>query len=262
MSSMTRGTQRRGTILTYHSIGQCPTPGPHRCLCISPASFTAQMEFLARRRQVVSLDALVDGRPIPGPPAIAITFDDGYSNILTNAAPVLRHFGFVATVFVPTRWVGGENGWDAGNHCYPLEIMGESELRDAERQGISVESHGHSHIDLERAEPSLVADDLRLSVLRLSEILGRRPRYLAYPYGLQSTHARTAALAAGFSDAFLFDHPDAGPFRRERVSMDGYEGRIRLRMKTAGGYLQRRRSTLGKLGASLVRVVAPRPDGA
>jgi len=220
------------------------------------------MEFLARHRQVVSLEALVDGRLMPGRPAVAITFDDGYRNILTNAAPILLQYGFVATVFVPTRWVGGDNRWDAGNHCYPLEIMGESELRDAERYGISVESHGHSHIDLERAEPLLVADDLRISVLRLSEILGRRPRYLAYPYGRQSAQARTAARAAGFSDAFLVDHPDAGPFRRERISMDGYEGRIRLQTKTAGGYLQRRRSTLGKLAASLVRVVAPRPDGA
>ncbi len=259
---MTGETQHRATILTYHSVGQCPTPGPHPCLCVSPASFTAHMEFLARCRQVVSLEALVDGRHIPGPPAVAITFDDGYRDILTNAAPVLVRYGFVATVFVPTGWVGGVNGWDAGSHCYPLEIMDESELREAERHGISVESHGHSHIDLERADPSLIGDDLRLSVSRLGEVLGRRPRYLAYPYGRQSVQARTAARAAGFDDAFLFDQPDAGPFRRERISMDGYEGRVRLRMKTAGGYVQRRRSTFGRLGASLVRVVAPRPDGA
>ena len=224
-------------------------------------AFAKQMAFLARHRRVVPLNALTEGTLAPGPPAVAITFDDAYRNVLLNGAPILRSYGFVATVFVPTKWIGAGNGWDADKPCFPLEIMDEGELRRAERQGMSIESHGHAHLDYEQASPTVVADDIRLSVDRLSDILGRRPRYLAYPYGGHSDLARTLVQEAGFEDAFLFNEVEGGRFARERVSVDGHEGRLRLRLKTAGGYLARRRSAIGTGAALVVRRTRRRPPG-
>ena len=215
------------------------------------------MEFLSRFRQVVPLRDAVQGRLPAGAPSVAITFDDAYQNVLANAMPVLERYGFVASVFVPTRWIGGHNGWDAGSECYPLDIMDEAALREADRRGLRVESHGHRHIDLEQAAPSVVAEELRLSVECLTAVLGRAPRYLAYPYGRHSPDVRSAAEAAGFEDAFLFDELSEGRFARERVSVDGYESRARLHLKTAGGYLARRQSPLGNAFASLVRRAVP-----
>lgn len=160
----------------------CPgSSRPHKCVCIPVDVFCAHMDFLRRHRQVVSLEAVVNGRLPLGPPAVAITFDDGYRNVLTNAVPVLQDHGFVATAFVPSRWVGELNAWDAHKDCFPLPIMDDVELREAERRGISVESHGHEHIDLEQEDICVAAQDLRLSMLRLTAILGHAPRYLAYP---------------------------------------------------------------------------------
>jgi peptidoglycan/xylan/chitin deacetylase (PgdA/CDA1 family) len=215
------------------------------------------MRFLSRFRQVVPLRDALAGQRRRGRPAVAITFDDAYENVLANAVPLLEHYGFPASVFVPTRWIGGENTWDALTDCYPLDIMDEAALREADCRGLTVESHGHGHIDLERAPRSVVAEDLELSKASLARVLGRVPRYLAYPYGRQSADTRRAAEAAGFEDAFLFDQVGAGRFARERVSVDGHEGRARLRLKTAGGYLARRRSPLGAACASLVRRVVP-----
>ena len=137
--------------------------------------------------------------------------------------------------------------------------MDEAELRDAEKQGIRIESHGHGHIDLARSDAGGVADDLRRSVGRLSEILGRRPRYLAYPYGRQSPDTRLAVEAAGFEDAFLYNDVDKGRFQRERILVDGQEEYVRFWLKTAGGYIARRRSRLGTATASVIRRVVPRP---
>ncbi len=249
---------RPPTVLVYHGVGSCPNAGrPHRCVCISVESFSSQMRFLSRFRQVVALRDAVDARRRPGPPAVAITFDDAYQNVLVNAVPLLERYGFVASVFVPTRWIGRQNGWDADTDCYPLDIMDETALREADGGGLTVESHGHGHIDLEHAETSVVAQDLRLSMAALTAVVGRPPRYLAYPYGRQSAETRRAAEAAGFEDAFLFDELGSGRFARERVSVDGYEGRARLRLKTAGDYLARRRSPLGNAFASAVRRVVP-----
>ena len=250
---------RSATILAYHAIGECPhREQPHNCVCISTETFAKQVKFMAKSRQVVSLDDVIKGRFSGRRPAVAITFDDGYRNIIENALPILNKYGFDATIFVPTKWIGQKNIWDSDTACFPLEIANENDLQKAARLGIAVESHGHAHIDLERADPLIVAEDLQMSVVRLREILGRQPRYLAYPYGRQSPATWVSAAEAGFSHAFLCDSVEVGELAHERVSIDGREGRIRLRLKTAGGYLARRRSRLGSAAASITRLAFPR----
>lgn len=252
--------RRRATVLAYHAVGECPhRERVHNCVCISTEAFAGHMRFLARARQVISLEDLVEGRFSARRPAVAITFDDGYRNVLTNAAPILARYGFTATMFVPTKWIGQKNFWDSHTDCFPLEIADGCDLRAAEKLGISVESHGHAHIDLEACDPDIVADDLSSSIGCLREALGRSPRYLAYPYGRQSRVTQACAAEAGFSHAFLFDGFEGGQFTQERVSVDGREGRLRFRLKTAGNYLARRNSRLGGLTARIVRFFYPIP---
>ena len=216
------------------------------------------MSYLAKWRQVVSLEDAVEGRFSGRRPAVAITFDDAYRNILTNAVPILQQYGFVATIFVPTKWIGQNNFWDVDTDCFPLEIADEDELQKATQHGIAIESHGHAHIDLAKADSLTVAEDLETSVARLREILGRPPRYLAYPYGHQAPATWAVAAEAGFSHAFLVDELEAGELAKERLSVDGREGLVRFRLKTAGRYLARRHSRLGSTATSISRLAFPK----
>ncbi|MGH9081757.1 MAG: polysaccharide deacetylase family protein [Acidimicrobiales bacterium] len=233
---------------------------------MSPEVFARQMAFLSRRRQVVGLEELVEGPRSGARPMVAITFDDGYRNVLVNAGPVLRTYGFPATLFVPTKWIGKDNAWEAGGPCHPLPVMDEDELRAAGRRGITVESHGHGHLDLERSDPWVAASDLRASYDCLAGILGRAPRFLAYPYGRQSPVVRAAAEATGFAHAFGFNTPEAGRYGHERVSIDGREGPARFALKTRGGYLARRHSPVGGalswVAVSARGLTARLPEGA
>ena len=82
---------------------------------IAPARFADQMAFLAERRLVVSLGDLTEtiakGED-PEPGTVVITFDDGYLDNLTVAAPVLAEYDFPATLFLPTGYIDrGENQW-------------------------------------------------------------------------------------------------------------------------------------------------------
>jgi peptidoglycan/xylan/chitin deacetylase (PgdA/CDA1 family) len=250
---------RPATVLCYHAIGECPHgERPHTCACISTEAFAKQMSYLAKWRQVVSLEDAVEGRFSGRRPAVAITFDDAYRNILTNAVPILQQYGFVATIFVPTKWIGQNNFWDVDTDCFPLEIADEDELEKAAQHGIAIESHGHAHIDLAKADSLTVAEDLETSVARLREILGRPPRYLAYPYGHQAPATWAVAAEAGFSHAFLVDELEAGELAQERLSVDGREGLVRFRLKTAGGYLARRHSRLGSTATSIARLAFPK----
>ena len=101
--------RRRGSvsILLYHRVA--PRPDPF--LPAMPLDvFRAQMDVLARRFNVVSVDRAVRGMVADDLPerAVAITFDDGYRDNYTHAFPVLRALGLQATVFLTTGAIGSD----------------------------------------------------------------------------------------------------------------------------------------------------------
>lgn len=90
----------RGVILAYHRIGK-RDPDPFR-LFVSGENFAAHMEVLRRHATPMTLAdmraALVRGR-VPGK-AVAVTIDDGYADLVTEAIPVLERGDVPATAFV------------------------------------------------------------------------------------------------------------------------------------------------------------------
>ena len=240
------------TVIAYHAVGYCSaTDDPHG-LFVSPETFAQQMEYLARRRVVVPLDAAIRGRSRTKKPAVAITFDDGYRNVLTVAAPILKSYGFEATVFVPTMWIGGRNGWMEQSIC-DFQIMSEKELHDAAQHGIRIESHGHAHLDMGNSSYPEIHKDIQTSVERLTETTGRHPRYLAYPWGRHSEPARRAAAQAGLEAAFSIDQPHQGIYAWDRVYIAPNDGPKTFTLKTSGHFLSWRRSRLGSSIATVTR---------
>jgi peptidoglycan/xylan/chitin deacetylase (PgdA/CDA1 family) len=240
------------TVLAYHAVGDCPRAADPYDLFVTKETFAWQMEYLARKRAVLPLSAVVSGERSDRRPTVAITFDDAYVNVLECAGPILQEYGFSATVFAPTAWLGKPNGWIPPSTC-GLEIMSPAELSEAQAAGIEVESHGHAHINMERATRAAVAEDLRRSVERLTDILGRRPRYLAYPFTTASTVAREAVAAAGFEAAFSINRPAEGRFARARVPITPLDGRLAFAFKTSGRYFPIRHSRIPSSGYALLK---------
>jgi peptidoglycan/xylan/chitin deacetylase (PgdA/CDA1 family) len=74
-------------------------------LCITSAAFRRQMEQLREHFLVLPLSYVV--RALAGEielpqDAVAVTFDDGYRDVIMRAHPILRELEIPATVFVPT----------------------------------------------------------------------------------------------------------------------------------------------------------------
>lgn len=90
-------------VLLYHRIADADTDP--QLLCVSPKHFREHLEVIRREYQKVSLDecaeSIVQGDVADG--GVAVTFDDGYADNLTSAAPILREMDVSATVFVTTR---------------------------------------------------------------------------------------------------------------------------------------------------------------
>jgi peptidoglycan/xylan/chitin deacetylase (PgdA/CDA1 family) len=246
------GAMSRLTVIAYHAVGDCPRADDPHNLWVSTDEFERQLGYLRRRRHVVSLADAVTGRVPGGRPAVAVTFDDGYRSVLTEAAPRLARLGFPATVFVPTRYLGDRNRWDPPTGC-ALEIMTADELREVERLGVAVESHGHAHVDLSTATVDDARADLEPSVEALTEVTGRRPRHLAYPYRTGSDGARRAARDLGFEAAFTIDLPHEGRFAWGRVQVVPGDSDRLFALKTSGLWLRLRHNPVPAAGYRVLK---------
>jgi peptidoglycan/xylan/chitin deacetylase (PgdA/CDA1 family) len=244
----------RLTIVCYHAVGDCSRADDPYDLYISTQVFAEQMRFLSATRSVVSLEEALTPDTRSSRPLVAITFDDGYRSVLRNAVPILTRYSLPSTMFVPTAYVGGINTWSEAPGDF--EIMDEDELRSLSDAAMTVESHGHSHIDYSSCAPAEAASDLRSSVAELERMTGRRPELLAYPYGSTSPSSQAAVRDAGFRAAFTLDERSSGTFGMERVPVLPPDGPRTFAAKTSGYWMPVRRSAAGGAVAAVVRRVA------
>jgi peptidoglycan/xylan/chitin deacetylase (PgdA/CDA1 family) len=83
-------------VLLYHRVAD-ETVDPLG-MCVSPARFEAQLEVIQRIATVVPATAI----PTAPPRSLAITFDDGYADVFSDALPRLTERGIPSTIFLVT----------------------------------------------------------------------------------------------------------------------------------------------------------------
>ena len=166
-------------ILAYHGFGNSKGR-----LTVSRKSFDAQMRYLSDNHyRVISLQHFIDfihaKRSIPQR-AIVITIDDGYRSTFDIAFPTLVKFGFPATVFPYSDFIGnGGLSW--------------AQLREMEASGlidVQLHSQTHDNLTIQREEESVLEFKRRLEQevqapkqLFANNQLRSKPRAFAYPYG-------------------------------------------------------------------------------
>jgi peptidoglycan/xylan/chitin deacetylase (PgdA/CDA1 family) len=71
-------------------------------LCVKPSLFEEQLDWLKKKRQVLSLNEYISNVKANklSPGSVALTFDDGYLDNLTVAKPLLEKYNLPATFFI------------------------------------------------------------------------------------------------------------------------------------------------------------------
>jgi peptidoglycan/xylan/chitin deacetylase (PgdA/CDA1 family) len=223
-------------VLMYHKIND----RPGNPLSLPTSLFDEQMDHLRDLGYtVVDLDAVLahytDGTPLP-PGAVLLTFDDGYTDNLENAAPVLRKYGYPAVLFVPIGYLDDRRPLPHDEHLAAQGVLNRTldwtELAELERDGVRIESHGISHRPLADLEVDESAREIVLSKLRLEERLGRPVRAFSYVKGSEA-HYRPVHLSllrqAGYDVAFTSvsgsNSAATDPLQLHRYNVEPYSPR-------------------------------------
>ena len=229
------GRQPGVPILMYHEIAARPETASR--LAVPPAAFAAQLAYLhdAGYSTVTFADAAAalageTGR-LPARPVV-LTFDDGFADFHREALPLLRRYGFTATVFVTTGWIADAGGHRSGDQ--PGQMLSWNQIREAAWAGVEIGAHSHGHPQLDQIEPGRLRRELAVSKALLEDGIGQAVPSLAYPFGYSSAGVRQTARATGYRHACAVANATARP-AGDRYTLP----RLTVRASTSQAHFER-----------------------
>ena len=233
-------------VLVYHRIVD-PVPGlPEPTWNVPPGRFEAQIQgLLDAGVRFAPLDAVLAGEA-----AVAVTFDDVFGSVVTEALPVLRRLGVPSTLFVATAHVGAErmpfDDWEARDRA-PVETTRAATLAELEALSgdplVTIGAHTHTHGDF-RGRPDAFEADLRTNLRWLADRLAVQNPALAFPYGRTAYgyaggELSRRAAAAGVAGALTTDAEaadGADPFAWPRSNVYAWDTARTIAAKLTGHY--------------------------
>lgn len=184
----------RSRILCYHSVGT-PEWGVND---VTPGQFAHQLQ-LARSSGWRFVPPAEIANGTAGPGTLALTFDDGLSTVLTQAAPVLRDLAIPYSVFVVSDWADGHHSFGEGT------MLGWREIESLAAMGAEIGSHSVSHPNFRHLCAGEALEQLAASRETIAARTGIDARAFAIPFGQSGNWtfpAHDAARAAGYTTVY------------------------------------------------------------
>ena len=179
-------------VLLYHHVADNTPPSTS----IPVKGFINQLNHLENKGYRVLpllhiVNALQNDELLPDN-TVAITFDDAYASVFTNAWPELQRRQLPFTVFVNTASISSQ----------PTTYMSWSQLEVLSNAGVVIGNHSHSHRHMlgnrEQADWSeKVKLDIQQAADRLQQQLGVTTQLFAYPYGEFDPALQNIVTASG-----------------------------------------------------------------
>lgn len=185
-------------ILAHHGVSDVPAHLDPEGLFVSPAQLRRQIGRLRRwGYRFATFGELAERaarRQAHG--HVALTFDDGLADNLTELVPVLDEQGVPATVFVTTGWLGEPHP------SVPFaRIMTAEQVAALHGAGVEIGAHTVTHPDMTTLDPPAMREEVRTSAEQLRAITGGPVDVFAYPFGFVNDTVARATADAGMRAA-------------------------------------------------------------
>ncbi len=178
-------------ILCYHDVDD-----DNWKFSVTKQVFETHINFLATKTHIVSLKEILSKANKSNKTRIAITFDDGYRGVYTNAFPILNKYKVKGTVFV----VGTKRL--AQQHKKSDLLLYRKDIKHLHNAGWNIGWHTKNHSDITKLTVQELENDLMKERKRYEKEIGIDLNYFAYPYGYFNTKTKKVLKISGITKAF------------------------------------------------------------
>lgn len=212
----------------------------HQVRSENRAAFGRQMDLLLRSATPTRADRTkalnVDTH------YVAVTFDDGYQNVIDNALPELQKRGIPATLFIITEALGRYPDWlsNPSDAARLQMVVSPDQLRQLRPEVMDVGSHTMTHLRLTTLTEERAKQEIAESRVKLEGILKRDIRLFSFPFGAMNQRLVELCLESGYARVFSISPTLAlrnpAEFITGRVSVEPTDWTLEFRLKVMGAY--------------------------
>jgi peptidoglycan/xylan/chitin deacetylase (PgdA/CDA1 family)/glycosyltransferase involved in cell wall biosynthesis len=229
-------------VLAYHKVVESSSEAGKHGIYVTRENFDWQIGYLKKKGFVTltfrDYANLTEEQKKYGK-YIFLTFDDGYEDNYRVAFPILKKYGFKATIFL----VAGKdtNEWDRAKSSEPeVRLLSGEEIQEMKKYGIEFGPHSLTHPDLTKIEPEQAKREIIESKKKIEEIIGDEVITFAYPYGKLNQELKETVREAGYEFGIATDSGSAALgedwFEIRRIILFPKTGKRSFKRKVSGHY--------------------------
>jgi len=234
-------------ILMYHMIADPVAGARFNGLRVSPAMFERQLRwFKDNAWQSFTVSELLDQASHLPDRAFAITFDDGYADNATTALPLLKKYGYKATLYLVVDrhdrdWSRSRKAHHDSDELKSIPKLSDEQISELLASGcFELGAHTLTHPNFLRLDDAGLRHELAISKQRLEQCFEVPVRSFAYPFGLYRAEQISLVREAGYESAVTvregIDTPaNWNPLALARIKVSGRDSMLAFRQRMRTG---------------------------
>ena len=221
-------------VLMYHMVSEHLEKNKSKFnrLRVKPKEFEKQLKWLKENNwSSYTLSELVSLKEIPQK-SVVITFDDGYEDNFKNAYPLLKKYGFKATIYIVLNrfnndWATDKDLNQASNELNSEKMLTNEQIKEMINSGlVEIGSHTLDHVNLPKLTKEEKAKQIIESKKQIEEIFNIKCVSFAYPFGFFDKDSVKIVEELGYLNAIttvngVFDKSKYSDFEIPRIMISG-----------------------------------------
>jgi peptidoglycan/xylan/chitin deacetylase (PgdA/CDA1 family) len=216
-------------------------------LRVSPEAFEAQIKYLYENgwHSYTMEEAINQNKNLPLK-SVVITFDDGYQDNLKNALPILKKYGFKATIYLVNErhdrdWSGYRKAKNEGAGLKDEPKLSDDEVKELLESGlIEIGAHTLTHANLNNLDTAESKKEICISKSQIESEFNTICHSFAYPFGLYGSKDKKIVADCAYTNAVttkvgIVDLNNCDPFEIPRVTVSGKDNFFAFYLKLRTG---------------------------